>query len=156
MTWALAMVGCFVLMLMQRTTSHWPMNKLRVWLVIMMSWLLGMWAVDATGNPSPIALWMAIDFAAAVFVLHLFRPVGFAQKLIGCLYTLMVVWHFVYAAGDQEQPQLYFAFQIIVGWVQWGVLMIWSTGDVGKAIALRLGVNRHIDIAANDFGANGR
>lgn len=156
MTWALAMVGCFVLMLMQRTTSHWPMNKLRVWLVIMMSWLLGMWAVDATGNQDPIALWMAIDFAAAVFVLHLFKPVGFAQKLIGCLYTLMVVWHFVYAAGDREQPQLYFAFQIIVGWVQWGVLMIWSTGDVGKAIALRLGVNRHLDIATNDFGANGR
>lgn len=99
---------------------------------------------------------MAIDFAAAVFVLHLFKPVGSAQKLIGALYTLMVVWHAVYAAGNQSQSELYQYFQIIVGWFQWAVLMIWSTGDVGKAIALRLGINRHVDIAVDDIGAHGR
>lgn len=154
--WLLGMIGCFVLMLLQRTGTHWPLNKLRVWLVLMASWMLGMLAVENTGNPTPTALWLAIDFASAVFVLHLFRPVGFAQKLIGSLYTMMVVWHAVYAFSDQSHPELYTSFQIVIGWVQWGVLMMWSTGDVGKAIALRLGISRHIDIAANDFGANGR
>lgn len=154
MIWVLAMAACFGFMLMQKSGAGWPINKLRVWLVLFASWLLGMWSVEATGDATPSFHWMAIDFAAAVFVLHLFKPVGFAQKLIGSLYTIMVVWHMVYAAGGETNPPLYTWFQTVVGWFQWGVLMFWSAGDVGKAIAVRLGLHRHIDIDSTDIGAN--
>lgn len=137
-----------------QSSERWPLNKLRVWLVMVASWLLGVWAVAATQDTTPTALWMAIDITSAVFVLSIFRPVGFAQKLIGALYTLMVVWHGVYAAGTGEQTPLYTWFQIIIGWAQWGVLMVWSLGDAGKVIAVRLGLVRRVAADSVDNGAD--
>jgi hypothetical protein len=150
------MFACLGFMLAQRAADGWPVNKLRVWGVIFASWFMGMMAVVVSGEATPSSVWLIIDVLSAVFVLRIFRPVGFAQKLIGSMYALMVMWHFVFILGDGGQAPLYTGFQILVGWAQWGVLMLWSSGDVGKAYYSRFGRIRAVGVGNDDNGAGGR
>lgn len=153
MVWVLAMIVCFGFMLTQRAADGWPVNKLRVWGVIFASWFFGMMAVVVSGEATPSSIWLLIDVLAAIFILRIFRPVGFAQKLIGSTYVMMVMWHFVFILGDEGQASLYTWFQILVGWAQWGVLMLWSSGDVGKAFYSRFGGIHRVGVSHDDNGA---
>jgi len=156
LAWPLAMCAVFVLMLTQRTASHWPVNKLKVWATMITSWLLGVLAVGVLEDPTPSALWMVIDVGAAYLVLKTFHPISTAQKLIGTLYISMVFWHIAFVWGNHSQAPLYTWFQIVVGWLQWGVLMAWSGSDVGKAIIRRFWHHRPVATNTDTNGAGGR
>ncbi|MGL4833053.1 MAG: hypothetical protein ACRCXH_01400 [Shewanella sp.] len=149
-------------MLVQRTSSHWPRQKLRVWAVMMGSWIFGAVAVALTGDPSPVLTFVLIDILAAFAVLR--HPRGLAHNIIGCLYvgtiTLHVgyVWAGSYFLGSHGYANLekYLIYQAVLGWIQWSVLMVWSAKDVGAAIGKRLGLVGNAPPDRADTGAGGR
>jgi len=155
-TWAFAMLAVLSLMLCQRTATHWPVNKLKVWVTMIASWLLGVASVHLMDDPTPSAAWMFIDVAAAYLILKTFHPISTAQKLIGTLYISMVFWHIAFVWGNHSQAPLYTWFQIVVGWLQWGVLMAWSGSDVGEAIVRRFWHHRPVAVNSDTNGASGR
>lgn len=163
MSWPLAMLCALVLMLAQRAGSHWPKQKLRVWSVMTVSWIAGVFAVVGSGRPDPVLAFTLIDITAAFGVL-MFHPRSLAQKLIGCLYVSMIALHIGYAwassyflgSAGYANLEKYLLFQTGIGWLQWVVLVLWSVGDVGKAIGIRLGLVGHAQVDQQNSGAGGR
>lgn len=162
MNWITAMMIALFVMLVQRAGTHWPKQKLRVWIVMLGSWFLGVTAVVASGKPDPIFLFLVVDILAAFIVL--FHPRSIAQNLIGCLYVAMIALHIGYAwaasnilgSFGHANLEKYLLFQTGIGWMQWVVLMLWSVGDVGKAIGVRLGIVGHAPPHKIDTGAGGK
>ncbi len=159
MSWVVAMIGVLVVMLLQRAGTHWPHQKLRVWAVMIASWLAGVFAIVSTGKPDPVLAFMLIDITAAFVVL--FHPRSLAQNLIGCLYVSMIALHIGYAwaasyflgSAGHANLEKYLLFQVVIGWLQWVVLMLWSVGDVGKAIGFRLGLVGNAQADQQNSGA---
>lgn len=156
MNWHFAMIAVLVLMLCQRTATHWPVNKVKVWAVMFGSGLLGILSANLSHDPTPSVQWFVIDVVAAYLILRVFHPINIAQKLIGTLYISMVFWHIAFVWGDQGQAPLYTWFQNVIGWLQLGVLVAWSSGDVGKAIVRRFWHSRPVEVDSDIVGASGR
>jgi hypothetical protein len=93
---------------------------------------------------------------SAYFILRVFRPINVAQKLIGTLYISMLFWHIAFVWGNGSQAPLYTWFQIVVGWLQWAILVFWSSGDVGKAFDRRFWHNRTVATNSDTNGAGGK
>lgn len=75
--------------------------------------------------------YVAIDALAAVVVIS--RPAGLAQKAIGTLFALMMIFDLVYALTARANPELFYNSLIALGWVQWAILGAWIGHDyVGR------------------------
>ena len=130
MTWPIAMLLLPLVLFL----GHWDGAKLRVWLVMMAAWLAGMFAVNWSGDPTPVLAWVIVDIVSAFLVLS--RPCGIAQKLIGCTFAMMIAWHSGFALSGHDSVDLYINFQSILGWVQWLILLLWGAVDAGKHYGL--------------------
>jgi len=128
--WPLAMLLIPAVLLM----GSWSWQQLRVWLVMMGAWVMGMLAVTATGDYTPVLLYIVIDICAAFLVL--IKPAGIAQKLIGCTFAMMISWHVGFSLAERGDALLYTQFQSVLGWAQWAILMLWGLGDAGKAVGI--------------------
>jgi len=95
---------------------------------MLFSGLVGTLSVHLSHDPTPSVQWFAIDVVAAYLILRVFHPINIAQKLIGTLYISMVFWHIAFVWGNQGQAPLYTSFQNVIGWLQLGVLVAWSSG----------------------------
>jgi len=120
------------------------------------SGLVGTLSVHLSSDPTPSVQWFAIDVVAAYLILRVFHPINIAQKLIGTLYISMVFWHIAFVWGNQGQAPLYTSFQNVIGWLQLGVLVAWSSGDVGKAIIRRFWRSRPVETDLDTVGAGGK
>jgi hypothetical protein len=156
MSWYIAMIFVLALMLTQRTATHWPVNKLKVWAVMIGSGMIGTMSAELSLDPTPSVQWFAIDVIAAYLILRVFHPINIAQKLIGTLYISMVFWHIAFVWGNGSQAPLYTSFQNVIGWLQLGVLIAWSSGDVGKAIIRRFWHPRTVETNPDTVGASGK
>ena len=71
---------------------------------------------------------VAIDAIAAAVVVA--RPSGIAQKAIGVMFALMMVFDLVYALTPQKNYDLFLWSLTVVGWVQWAILAGWTGYDL--------------------------
>lgn len=156
------MIAVLVLLLFRCSKEDRPLQKLRVWFVMFLSWLAGVMAVTVTQSPDPVLAFLTIDIAAAFLVLR--HPRSLAQNVIGCLYVAMIALHigYVWAASDalgsvgHANLEKYLLLQVWIGWLQLAALTLWSVGDVGKAIGVRLGIVGHVSPHSADLGADAR
>ena len=137
------------------------MQKLRVWFIMFGSWLAGVMAVTLFQKSDPVLAFVIIDIIAAFAVL--WHPRSLAQNIIGCFYVAMIalhigyVWASSYFLGSQGHANLakYLQIQVMIGWSQWVVLVLWSANDVGRSIGIRLGLVGNVSVNPADTGANG-
>lgn len=77
-----------------------------------------------------IAAHIAIDILAGAVVLK--RPKGLAQKIIGFLFVAMILFSTGYILSDQANPLTLQTAMIVMGWMQWAVLLSWGIYDVAR------------------------
>ena len=110
--WEMAMLGLAPLM-----RGH---QMLRTWLAVMGASVATYFVHDPMG-------YMAIDAIAAAIVMA--RPSGLAQKAIGALFTLMVLFDLGFYLSPQHGWDLFVSALSFVGWVQWLILVGWVGHD---------------------------
>ena len=71
--------------------------------------------------------YMAIDAIAAAVIMA--RPAGLAQRLIGALFVLMLMFDLGFYLSAQSDPALFYAVLTGIGWVQWLILGAWTGHD---------------------------
>lgn len=160
MNWFLAMLAALILIL-TLADKDWPRQKVRVWTIMFASWIAGVIAVTLFQRPDPVLAFVIIDIIAAFAIL--WHPRSLAQNIIGCFYVSMIalhigyVWAASYFLGSHGYANLakYLQIQVMIGWGQWVVLVLWSANDVGRAIGHRLGVVGHVPADPLDTGPGG-
>lgn len=117
---------------------HWAMlallplllgpHRLRTWAALMGA------SVAAHLLPAMSVEWyIAIDAVAGTVVMR--HPVGCAQRAIGALFALMVLYSVGFMVADNPAgASVYLDAHTITGWVQWGCLAAWGLHDGGKAL----------------------
>lgn len=74
-----------------------------------------------------------VDGLAAWMILR--SPAGVAQRTIGALFALMVLYHVGWIAGGRGNHETYLGSQYAVGWIQLVCLGTWGVADlVGLAL----------------------
>ena len=127
-------------------------QKGRAWVAMFGAWLFGMMAIEALGYyPPPVVAFMIIDGLAARVVLM--RPRSLGQQLVGIGFVMMFAWHVGFYFTDMTGVNLYLKVQLWLGWIQWGVLMVWGGADAGKAFGLWPWGSSTMAVCADDIGA---
>lgn len=122
--WKLAMLALTPLM------AKRPM--MRTWFALMGASLAAM-----IFAPMSVKAYILIDGIAGLLVIT--RPAGLAQKTIGALFALMVLFHIGYLWGAHPGSSLtYWQANVSVGWAQWGCLLAWGLWDAGKVALDRI------------------
>lgn len=127
--WKVAMICVLPLM--------WGNNqKLRTWSAMFVGSV-----VAAFLPPMAIGAYIVIDSLSGGIVLS--HPAGKAQRAIGLLFAIMVLFHIGFLAftllnSGVPNGELYLARQAQVGWAMFGLLFAWGVADVGKSV-----VDRH-------------
>lgn len=80
--------------------------------------------------------YFAIDLAAGALVVT--KPAGTSQKCIAFLFGGMCMFHIGFIGGGQHGMDLYLAWNLAIGWAQWGILLGWGGHDVVR-LAIRRG-----------------
>ena len=123
--WKIAMLSIVWLMLSKQ--------KARTWLALMAASFLS-WCFVL----SPPA-YIMIDLVAGALVLT--RPAGKAQRLIGMLFSGMVIVDVGYWLSPQlDGGVLYYQALLLIGWAQWAILLAWGLYDVREVVGRRLGL----------------
>lgn len=119
-------------------------QKLRAWTAMFGASLL---AIGALYLPvSQIAAYIAIDLIAGAIVLR--HPAGVAQKAIGLLFVMMVLFHIGFKlAGNPWNMGGYLNAQLVVGWLQLACLFAWGVDDVLGRAYRRYGIARRQAVA---------
>ena len=133
MTWIIAMLALLPLM---RGRA-----RLRTWLALMS-------ACAAAWIFPTIAAHIAIDILAGAVVLK--RPKGLAQKIIGFLFVAMILFSTGYLFSSQSNPLSLQSGMIVMGWLQWAVLLSWGVYDLARDRRSRTGIDG--GVAAPDAG----
>lgn len=94
--------------------------KLRVWSVMLASSVVTWWLYGP-------AWYLAIDLVAAVLITA--RPRGTAQRAIAFLYVGMGFFHIGFLLSAQTGGANYTAFMVVLGWLQWLILLSWGVRD---------------------------
>lgn len=105
--------------------------KARTWVAMICGSLVAR-EIYAPVNAMPFAVYIAIDLLSALAVLS--RPKLMGNQVIGALFGLMIVSHIVAALFGLAGDGAYRWSNIIIGWAQWLVLLIWSQADAGDAV----------------------
>ena len=158
MSWTAAMMAALIFILVQMTHANQPLQKVRVWFIMFASWAAGVISVTLTQKPDPVLAFVIIDIIAAFAIL--WHPRSLAQNIIGCFYVAMIalhvgyVWAASYFLGSQGHANLakYLQIQVMIGWGQWVVLVLWSANDVGRRIGQRLGFVGNVSADTVDIG----
>lgn len=95
-------------------------QMLRTWLALMGASLSTFIITDPVG-------YIMVDGVAAAIVMA--RPAGLAQKAIGALFTLMMLFDLVYALTPQHNYGIFINALRVVGWAQWAVFAGWVIHD---------------------------
>lgn len=128
--WHWAMLAVFPLM-MHRA-------RLRIWLIV-----AGASLAAALLPVMAVEWYIVVDLAAGVMILR--RPIGCAQRIIGALFAMMMLYSVGYIlAGNKAGADLYLTAQDILGWLQWGCLLVWGAHDVGEAVTERVRAIRRL------------
>ena len=103
-------------------------QKARTWLAMLCA-SIAAWLVQLD-NPAPV--YAVIDGIAAYIVLR--RPLGQMQRGIGVLFIGMMAGDIGFTGASWLQPGPhdfagYFAFNTMIGWLQWTCLALWGIGD---------------------------
>lgn len=77
-----------------------------------------------------IAAHIAIDILAGALVLK--RPKGLAQKIIGFLFVAMILFSTGFLVSPQFNPDTLQTAMIVMGWMQWAVLLSWGMYDLAR------------------------
>ena len=114
--------------------------KLRTWLAMMAASGAAMIVPPLSLGPQirveTIGWYIVIDALSGWAVLA--HPAGWAQKLIGALFALMVSFHIGFLIADHPATVIdYLHWLTWAGWLQWAVLASWGLYDAGK-----MGVDR--------------
>ena len=103
-------------------------NRLRTWLVLM--------GASLVANLLPIMAvpwYVPLDAVAGAIVMR--HPAGCAQRAIGALFALMVIYSVGFILADNPAgADTYLDAQTLMGWVQFGCLLAWGLTNVGKAL----------------------
>lgn len=110
------------------------------------------------GNADKLRTWLALAFAAGVVLvlpemdvrayiltdalagfIVLRSPKGWAQRLIGGVFSGMVLFHIGYLWGGSGDPVLYATIQNALGWGQFACLATWGALSAGETILDRAG-----------------
>lgn len=104
---------------------------LRTWLALMGASLAAQFV-----GPMAVTAYIVIDGIAGLVTIS--RPAGLAQKTIGALFALMVLFHIGYLWGAHPgSSHIYWQANVTIGWAQWLCLAAWGLWDAGKAVILR-------------------
>jgi len=117
---------------------HWAMlallpfmgdsHRLRTWAALM-----GASVAPHLLPVMSVEWYVVIDAVAGTLVLR--RPTGCAQRAIGALFALMVVYSVGYMLADNPAgASVYLDAHTITGWAQWGCLAGWGLYNGGKAL----------------------
>lgn len=75
-----------------------------------------------------VVAYIAIDAVCAAIVMA--RPSGLAQKAIGALFILMVMFDLGFFLSPRADWGMFANSLSVVGWVQWAILGVWAGHDV--------------------------
>lgn len=127
--WKLALVLLLPLMWQDKV-------KLRTWAA-----MIGGSLVAAGFEASSLHLYILIDAVSGYIVLR--HPIGPAQRAIGLLFAMMVMFHVGYLVSDIYERTTYgsalmhWRAQSAIGWMQLIILGIWGAGDAVVTIVDR-------------------
>lgn len=157
--WKLGMYALLAVLLLQRIGGRWPIHKIRTWGAMLASSVTAYFVAPDVGY-MPLLPYIMIDFLAAIAVLT--RPAGLAQKAIGLIYGVMILYSVRFAisniaAGEQTliETANYATFMAACGWCQFVILLVWSANDAGRIIRGRSPWDRrHLAVAGQAGGPN--
>ena len=122
--WHWAMLAVFPLMLHR--------VRLRIWLIV-----AGASLAAALLPVMAVGWYIMVDFTAGALILR--KPVGCAQRAVGALFAMMLLYSVGYIlASNNAGADLYLTAQDFLGWLQWGCLLAWGAHDVGEAAVERV------------------
>ena len=116
--WQIAMLCIVPLM--------WSADKARTWMVLVAAGLAG----QLYWSPG---WFLTIDLLAASAVLA--RPRGLAQRAIGLLFAAMAIFDIGFLLSAQYGDGQYTASLAFLGWMQWGILLLWGFADGRRSVA---------------------
>ncbi|MES2904001.1 MAG: hypothetical protein V4696_07435 [Pseudomonadota bacterium] len=103
--------------------------KLRAWAVMLLAS-----AATYVIEPGEAAfkVYAYIDLIGALAVLS--RPRNIANWSVGFIFSAMALVdiYYVFAGGDGVER--FVSLQLILGWLQWGLLLLWGTHDAGRGV----------------------
>ena len=112
-SWDVAMLGLAPLM-----RGH---QMARTWVAVMGASVATFFVHDPVG-------FMAIDAVAAAIVMA--RPSGLAQRAIGALFTIMVMFDLGFFLSPQRNYDMFYGVLMVIGWGQWLILAGWTGHDL--------------------------
>lgn len=77
----------------------------------------------------PVA-YMAIDALAAALIMV--RPAGLAQRMIGALFVVMLMFDLGFYLSPGADGNLFRSILTGIGWVQWLILGVWTSHDLWR------------------------
>lgn len=94
--------------------------------------MLRTWAVMFVASMATFVIhgpvgYMAIDALAAAAVMA--RPAGLAQRLIGALFVLMLMFDLGFYWSSRADGDLFRSILTGIGWLQWLILGAWTGHD---------------------------
>lgn len=113
--WKIAMLCLLPLMLGR--------HRARTWAVLFGNALVAMLL-----PPMSVQAYIVLDAVCGALVMA--KPAGCAQRAIGVMFAVMVLFHVGYLiSGNPGVSEYYWAFNVAVGWAQWGALLSWGIYD---------------------------
>jgi hypothetical protein len=85
--------------------------------------------------------YLAIDLISGALVLM--RPAGLPQRAIGLLFAFMCMFDLGFIlSGHPERMDTYISANVLIGWLQWAILLAWGAYGVRQYLARRHGAVR--------------
>lgn len=90
------------------------------------------WAAMMGGSVATMLLpyapaYLMFDLVAGAVVLR--RPAGTAQRMIALIFAGMAIFDIGFLIGGQRDAAMFTAFQSLLGWVQFAILLAWGLHD---------------------------
>lgn len=89
--------------------------------------------------------YMGIDAVAAAFIMA--RPAGLAQRLIGALFVVMLMFDLGFYLSPGADGTLFRNILTGIGWVQWLILGAWTGHDAWRNNRGRAGIGDGLSAA---------